>query len=69
MTDAPNWMTYANSARRTRSSIFRRSSRTPPRRRRHEWVAEQDQSNEWFVKVWKSQVDYAGLWSQAHRYR
>ena len=66
--DAPNWMIYANS-KKNEIIDLPQEFKDAAKNATDEWVAEQDQSNEWFVKVWKSQVDYAGLWSQAHRYR
>ena len=35
----------------------------------NEWAAKQGADNEWFTRVWKSQNDYAALWSESHRYR
>lgn len=33
------------------------------------WAAKQADENEWFARVWKSQQDYAAVWSDADRYR
>jgi TRAP-type mannitol/chloroaromatic compound transport system substrate-binding protein len=66
--DAPNWMTYVNSKKNEIIDLpqeFKDAAAAATA----EWVEEQDKSNVWFNKVWKAQQAYAGLWSQAHRYR
>ena len=66
--DAPNWQTYANNPNNEVIDLPKEFI-DAAKKATDEWVAEQDQSNEWFVKVWKAQQDYANVWSQAHRYR
>ncbi len=66
--DAPNWQTYASNKNNEVIDLPKEFI-DAAKKATDEWVAEQDQSNEWFVKVWKAQQDYANVWSQAHRYR
>ena len=66
--DAPNWMKYANS-KKNEVIDLPQEFKDAAKKATEEWVKEQDPSNAWFHKVWKSQQEYGGLWSQAHRYR
>ncbi len=67
--DAPNWMKYVNS-KKNEIIDLPQEFKDAAEKATNQWVEETSKNaNDWFRKVWASQVEYKTLWSQAHRYR